>query len=265
MNESLLHIGDSVLSYRNGGSGEAVVLVHGFAEDGNIWNGIEQHLEQEFNVIVPDHVGSGKSKGNTAGITMEKMADDIKAILDRENIGSCTMIGHSMGGYVTLAFAEKYPEKLSRFGLFHSSAFADSDEKKENRRKNIDFIKKHGTAKYLEQSVPKLFSPLTNEKNKALVTSIIDRYSNFSPDSLVHYSEAMIMRPDRTDILKNFDKPILFILGEFDSNIPLEQGLEQCKMPGNSYIYICTLSGHMGMLEEPAFSLESIRYFLSGK
>jgi pimeloyl-ACP methyl ester carboxylesterase len=265
MNETIIHHENAILQYKSTGSGKTVLLIHGFAEDSEIWSDMAKSLEHEYTVIVPDLLGSGGSTGNTAGISMEKLADDIKIILDKENIGTCSMIGHSMGGYITLAFAEKYPERLNGFGLFHSTAYADSDEKKDARKKNIGFIKKNGSRKFLEQSVPKLFSPETNEKNKSLIKKIIDRYSNFSTHSLVHYTEAMMNRPERTEVLKNFPGPVLFIMGEFDSAVPLEQGLKQCQIPGISYIYICTHSGHMGMLEEPEFCLQAIRHFLSGK
>jgi pimeloyl-ACP methyl ester carboxylesterase len=170
-----------------------------------------------------------------------------------------------MGGYITLAFAEKYPERLTRFGLFHSSAYADNEERKANRKKNIEFINKHGTRKYLEQAIPKLFSEEFYKKNPGIIKELINKYSGIPESTLVHYTEAMMNRPDRVHVLKNFPGPVLFILGEFDTAVPLEQGLKQCHIPGISYIYICAHSGHMGMLEEPEFCLKAIRDFLSGK
>lgn len=244
---------------------ETVVLIHGFGEDSQIWENIAAGLEKDYHLIIPDLPGSGKAIEDIDGITMENMAEFIKALLDKENIAACSMIGHSMGGYITLAFAEKYPEMLNRFGLFHSTAFADSDEKKEARKKNIDFIHRHGSGKFQEQSVPKLFSKETNDKNPAIIRTIIDRYRNFSPDSLVHYTAAMMNRADRIHVLKSFPKPVLFIMGEHDTAVPLEQGLKQCSVPEFSYIYIATRSGHMGMLEEPEFCVNAVTEFLSGK
>ena len=244
---------------------ETVVLIHGFGEDLRIWENIIPELEPEYRILAPDLPGSGQQAANTAGITMESMAEFIKEMLDREKVGACSMIGHSMGGYISLAFAEKYPERLNRFGLFHSTAFADSDEKKDARKKNIEFITKHGAAKFLAQSVPNLFSEETANANPEVVKEMIDRYRNFSADSLVNYTQAMMARPDRIHVLKTFPKPVLFIMGEKDTAVPIEQGLKQCSIPEFSYIYIATRSGHMGMIEEPVFCVKALKEFLSAK
>ena len=173
------------------------------------------------------------------------------------------MVGHSMGGYITLAFAEKYPERLTSFALFHSSAYADNEEKKVARRKNIGFILNNGSAKFLAQAIPSLFHEKYKTEHPEGVVELIERYANFSPQALVSYTEAMINRPDRTAVLKGSRCPVLFILGEHDTAIPLQQGLEQCHLPEFSYIYICTDSGHMGMLEEQAFCTKAVIDFLS--
>src|SRR5215210_649891 len=133
-----------------------VILVHGFGEDHSVWDQQARHLEKNCRLIVPDLPGSGKAK--LGDVSMEGMADHLKNILEEQSVSSCIMIGHSMGGYVTLAFAEKYPEMLAGFGLFHSSAYADSEEKKATRRKAIDFIRKNGTKEFLKTSVPNLIA-----------------------------------------------------------------------------------------------------------
>lgn len=275
---------------------ETIILVHGFAEDSRIWDTIAPSLKINYKVLTPDLPGSGnnessgvkknsaineskstkESSGNKesrsteessstkeTGISMESMADYLHQLIVKENISSCTMIGHSMGGYITLAFAEKYPELLNAIGLFHSTAYADSPEKVETRKKNIAFIQKNGSAKYIAQSVPTLFSEESAKEKPGMVKDMIARYSNFSPDSLVHYTAAMMNRPDRTHVLKSFKKPVLFIMGEKDTNIPIEQGLRQCSIPELSYIYIATRSGHLGMLEETEFCLNAMNEFLN--
>jgi pimeloyl-ACP methyl ester carboxylesterase len=242
---------------------ETVVLIHGFGEDSQIWNTITPELNDNYDIITPDLPGSGKlSTENIEDASMESLAEHINSLLLQKNVDTCTMIGHSMGGYITLAFAEKYPEKLNRFGLFHSTAYADSDEKKHARKKNIEFIRKHGSAKFLEQSVPNLFSKEFAEKKPAILKEFIDRYRNFPPDSLVHYTAAMMNRPDRIQVLKTFPRPVLFIMGEHDTAVPIEQGLKQCSIPEFSYIYIATHSGHLGMIEESEFCVKAIKEFL---
>ncbi len=265
MEEKTLKLKNSSVYYRITGSGDPVVLIHGFGEDSTIWDGLIEQLESNYRLVIPDLVGSGRSTGNTDGISMESMAEDVNALLQSENIDSCFMIGHSMGGYITLAFAEKYSDKIKGLGLFHSTAYADSEEKKGARKKNIDFIQKHGSAKFLEPATRNLFSDKTKSEKPDLVDELVDRYRNFSAASLVAYTEAMMNRADRTEVLKNFPKPVLLIIGEYDTAIPIEQSLKLCRIADFAYIYIAAHSGHLGMLEEPEFCLKAMQDFLSGK
>lgn len=265
MKEHALIEKDLSLFYKISGKGDPVVLVHGFGEDSSIWDSMIGDLKKDYMLIIPDLAGSGRSTGNMEHISMESLAGHMNMILEKENIESCYMIGHSMGGYVTLAFAEKFSAKLQGLGLFHSSSFADNDEKKEARKKNIDFIKKHGSAKFIEQATPNLFSEEFRKNHPEVVNELVRKYSGFSPTSLVAYTEAMMARPDRSEVLKTIDKPVLLIIGEYDTAVPLEQSLKLCKIADFGYIYIGAQSGHMGMLEEPEFCLKAIRDFLSGK
>jgi len=250
------------LSYTVCGNGIPVMLVHGFAEDGSIWENQRKALEPYFKLIIPDLPGSGKSEQLNEG-SMEIFADTLHAIVVSENLQSLVMIGHSMGGYITLAYAEKYASSLSGFGLFHSSAYADDNEKIETRRKGIRFIRENGSAKFLEQAIPGLFSEQTKSSNPALVEEIIERYANFNPESLVQYYESMIDRPDRTKVLKESKSPVLFILGTYDIAVPLNKALEQTHLPDISYIHICKSSGHMGMLEESSQCNEILKMFIN--
>lgn len=265
MQEHALIEKDLSLYYNVYGEGEPVVLIHGFGEDSTIWSGMIAALQENYKLIVPDLRGSGRSTGNMLHTSMDSLADDISKILDKENIPECVMIGHSMGGYITLAFAETYGHRLKGVGLFHSTAFADSDEKKQTRKKNAEFIKKYGSAKFIEQSIPNLFAEQSKEKHKDLIKGLIERYSAFSPISLVAYTEAMMNRPDRTETLRMFQHPVLLILGEYDTAIPIDQSMKLCQIADFAYIYIATESGHMGMLEEPEFCLKAILDFLSGR
>src|SRR5687768_607053 len=134
--------------YRAYGSGQPVVLIHGFGEDGEVWNNQVVYLKDKVNLLVPDLPGSGRSE-MIGDMSIEGMAEVIKFILDSEVPAipggiKATLIGHSMGGYITLAFAEHYPEFLTGFALFHSTAYNDDEEKKAVRLKGIGFIEKHG-------------------------------------------------------------------------------------------------------------------------
>jgi len=243
------------ISYRVNGKGRPVLFVHGFGEEANVWKDLTAHLKDRYLIIIPDLPGSGESE-LIPDMSIEGMAETLHEIVQAEKLHTCTLIGHSMGGYITLAFAEKYQNRLDAFGLFHSTSYADNDEKKATRRKGIAFIKEHGAFEFLKAVTPNLFSPQTKEENNTLIEKQIAGLSRFTPDVLVAYYEAMIGRPDRTDILRQTLVPVLFIIGKWDNAVSPDDCLKQSHLPGISYIHLLPQSGHMGMLEEPT-SIES--------
>lgn len=240
----------TALFYRTSGKGKPLVLVHGFAEDGTIFSNQVSFFEKDYYVIVPDLPGSGQSAFNETVSTIEGYAEAVLAILDAEEISKAMVIGHSMGGYITLAIAGLHPELLETFGLFHSSAYADDDEKKKARNKSIEFINEHGAAKFLEESIPKLFAEKFRKEHPEKVNELVKRYAGFDKRALVQYTRAMMQRPDRTSVLKSWKAPILMIIGEEDSAIPFQLSLQQSHLPTLCYIHIAKQTGHMGMIEE---------------
>lgn len=247
---------DATIFYTVSGKGKTIVLIHGFGEDGSIWNEQVDFLKHHFCVIVPDIPGSGNSSF-LKDATIDVYAEIIKEIINAEaqklppgKNDKITIIGHSMGGYITLAFVEKFPEYLNSFGLFHSSAFADEQEKIDGRLKAIEFIKINGANAFLKTSIPTLFTKQFSEKNSEKICTLVENGKKFTDETLIQYYNAMINRPDRTAILKSFNKPVLFIIGEHDSAIPLDISLQQCYLPAQSHVHILSESAHMGMWEE---------------
>jgi len=250
----------SSIHYRVSGGGQPVVLLHGFGEDGEIWDKQVEFLKTRFRVIVPDLPGSGQSEviSRESGAWIEVYAEIVKAILVEEKTTQCVMIGHSMGGYITLAFAEKYPEWLQAFGLFHSTAYADSEEKKLNRLKSIEFINNNGAYAFLKTSIPALFW----KQDNTYIARLIEKGKDFSSGALAQYYAAMIARPNRTEVLKHFPRPILFVLGQYDPAVPFRDGLQQSYLPTQSYIHVLRKTAHMGMLEETEKANEILLQFL---
>ncbi|HEY5461858.1 MAG TPA: alpha/beta hydrolase [Hanamia sp.] len=256
--------------YRIEGKGQPVLLLHGFAEDGNIWNKQVHDLKENFLLIIPDLPGSGQSEMLDGKCTLNDYAEVVKAIADevvikknkKEATNLFSLVGHSMGGYITLAFAEKYPELLNSFGLFHSSAFADDEQKIATRKKGIEFIKKNGTEAFLKTSIPNLFSEQTQKERPELIAQLINISKNISPEALIQYYEAMIKRSCRTSVLESFSKPILFIAGKYDKAVPLEISLRQIHLPAFSFMHILQHSAHIGMWEESKLSSMYLRNFL---
>jgi len=252
--------------YRIEGKGNPVLLLHGFGEDGNIWNKQIESLKKSFLFIIPDLPGSGQSEMLDGNATLEDYSEVVKviadeAILKKEIENQFCLIGHSMGGYITLAFAEKYPSFLNSFGLFHSSAYADTDEKINVRKKAISFITENGTEAFLKTMIPNLFSEETKNKWPELIEQLFKISKNISPEALIQYYKAMIKRAARVSVLKSFEKPVLFIIGKEDTVIPLQLSLGQCHIPSISTIHILQHSGHMGMWEEEDLSNEFLKDF----
>lgn len=241
---------DSTISYSDEGSGPIVVLVHGFGEDGRIFSPQVDHLKRFCRVIVPDLPGSGGSPYQ-AGVSdsIVRMADLVHELILSLTQEPVILLGHSMGGYITLSVAERYPECLKAFGLLHSSGFADSEEKKQTRKKAIAFIQNIGAYPFLETAIPGLFAPAYLQQHPDEVTALVDQGRSFSNEALIAYYEAMMQRPDRTHVLRSSKEPVLFILGTEDKAAPLEDVLKQVHLPDTSYFHVLQGVGHMGMME----------------
>ncbi len=250
------------IAYDITGRGRPVMLIHGFGEDRDVWKYQAIHLQDHNLLIIPDIPGSGGSEFNPNLETINAYAEALLAVLDAENIAVCGMIGHSMGGYICLALAEKYPERFNCLAMVHSSAFADNEEKIAARRKSIAFIEANGSLAFLKTSTPNLFSEAWKKANPSAVEGLIQRGASFLPEALIQYYNAMISRPDSIPILEKWPKPVLFLIGKYDLAIPFEASMKQCHLAAESHVFILKQSGHMGMWEERSASNAALAGFL---
>jgi pimeloyl-ACP methyl ester carboxylesterase len=265
MRKTVEHNNDSLI-YHVYGEGFPVILIHGFAETNSIWNNQTNYLSNNCKLIVPDLPGSGESILNNSPekkLSIKELAESIFSIVQKENIEQCIMLGHSMGGYVILAFAEKYPEKLKAFGFVQSTAFADNEEKKQNRIKGINVMESYGSYTFLKTSAPGLFAENFKTAHKDVVDKFIEDGKRFNKTSLQQYYYAMMQRPDRTSVLKNNKLPVLFVIGAEDIAAPLKDVLKQVHLPEIAYIYILENTGHMSMLEKPGKLNRILRNFVN--
>jgi pimeloyl-ACP methyl ester carboxylesterase len=262
--EKIILYQDKKIFYRSAGNGDPVMLVHGFGEDGNVWDKQVEHFKNKYHLIVPDLPGSGESE-MIDDMSMDGIAEVLHTIIHGENIDKCTVIGHSMGGYITLALVERYWNHVNAFGLFHSSAFADTEEKKATRKKGIEFIKQHGAFEFLKTATPNLFSPNSKEQTPNSINDFIESLKGFTSKALISYYEAMMSRPERSSILKKTTNPVLFVAGEHDNAVPLNDILKQCHLPEKSYFHVLKNSGHMGMIEEAQNANRILEEFLLEK
>ncbi|GIV33894.1 MAG: alpha/beta hydrolase [Chitinophagales bacterium] len=249
--------------YQDRGSGLPVVLLHGFGEDGAVWDYVAEHLQSDCRVIIPDLPGYRHSALPSEQMSIEWMADFVFAILENERLFNPVIIGHSMGGYVTLALTEKHPDLPSKIGLFHSHAFADDEEKKKSRQRAIELIQQKGTEPFIDELYNNLFSPRYVVQNADKVTQMKKRAYLCPAETLTGGLRAMMQRPDRIHVLQSFHKPILFILGKQDKAIPYEKSLQQCQYARVSQVHLFEESGHMGMLEEPDKAVQVTREFIN--
>lgn len=244
---------DTEIFYEVHGNGKPVlVLIHGFAETGAVWVYQTAYLKKCFTVIVPDLPGYGRSAElniEPSKTTIEDYADCIYTIIKKENIENCIILGHSMGGYITLAIAENHSEILSAFGFVHSTALADSEEKKQNRLSGIEMIKTYGSYSFIKKTTPNLFAQKFKEERTDKIDQLTEQGKLYSKKSLQQNYYAMMNRCDRTNILKNTKFPVLFIAGKQDNAVSLNDTLKQVHLPEISYIHILNNAGHMGMWE----------------
>ena len=168
-----------------------------------------------------------------------------------------------MGGYVSLAFAKKYPVFLRGLVLFHSQPFVDTEEKKLNRLKSIDFVKRNGTAPYVKQLIPVLFSETYKKENPSIIQQLIERASDYPADGIMQCLQLMHDRPDNTTVLSNCDFPVCFIVGIEDKAVPTENSLNQLYLPVIADIHILEGVNHMGMFEATVETRETLHSFFS--
>lgn len=248
------------LTYRDEGQGFPLMLVHGFPMDGHLWDAQVPALRQRFRLLVPDLPGSGASPLTTP-LSIADMAESLHDILRWEQIGRCVMVGHSLGGYVTLAFAEKYPRMLQGFGLFHSTAYADTAEKRRDREKAIALMEGYGSAAFLRQMMPGMFSRRYRSERRSELAALIQERSSTPVATLVAYYRAMMARSDRTAVLEQTKTPVLFVMGKEDVAAPAGDMLQQALLPALASVHAFGDVAHLGMLEHPEQSARILEDF----
>ena len=240
---------ESLLSHFEAGEGIPVVFIHGFCENKEIWRDFVQPLSQKARVIVIDLPGFGDNPELTAPVTVADFAEAIFHFLQQKGVERCIMIGHSLGGYVALAFAEKFPQRLRGLGLFHSTAYPDTIEKKQGRDKTIDFIERYGADEFVNEFIPPLFSEGKRFEEKETINWLIDMAKKTAKSTIIESIRAMRDRKDRSKVLEKMAQPVLFISGKNDIALNFQTGFHQFSLPANAVVHIMSNVGHMGMFE----------------
>lgn len=248
------------IAYYTKGEGNTIVLLHGFIESGKIWDHFAEVLVENFKVVVIDLPGHGRSEVVAEVHGMDLMAEVVNKVLLTEKISEAVVIGHSMGGYVGLEFAQLYPEMLKGLVLFHSQAAPDNEETRENRRRTINIVKQN-RAGFIKQFIPDLFDQRYVGNYQEEIAGLLEEASKMSPEGIIAAIAGMKDRRGGLLFLMNTDKPVLFIIGKQDSRIPYNQVLAQAVIPAHSEVLLLDHVGHMGYIEAPQIILQAIRHF----
>ncbi len=249
--------------YNDEGHGQVVLLLHGFTESMSIWEDYSNKLSREYRVVCIDLPGHGHSDCIDEVHSMDLMAEVVKHVLDTLKISRCAVLGHSMGGYVSLAFAEKYPEFITGLCMFHSTAGADGEEARTNRDRTIEFVRQHRIS-FISTFIPDLFAPESQKKYPEQINALVDQARNMTAESIIAAQIGMRDRPDRTNILTQSTYPILFMLGKLDKRIPYESAMKQVSLPEDAILLSMGGVGHMGYIEARDKTLFALRVFLEG-
>ncbi len=265
MKETFVIAGDAVLHVADSGKGEkCIVLLHGYLESMYVWDDFLPLLTPRVRVVTVDIPGHGISDAIAEIHTMELMADTLRDMLDAMGIERVTMVGHSMGGYIALAFCEKYPERLDGVVLLSSTPNADTDEKKENRRREIALVRA-GKKDMLAAVAPEAgFAEQNRKRLRDYIEDLVEQVHMTDEDGIVALLEGMIARKDQNEMLRQSAVRQLFILGKKDGYIPVE--VAEAFIAKNPQAEVAWLeeSGHMGFIEEPQACAEALLRFVVG-
>lgn len=237
------------------------MLLHGFLEERSMWNDYAERLSVNHQVICIDLLGQGESDCLGYVHSMELHAEAVKAVLDAESIKSYSVVGHSMGGYVALALAEKYPQLIDNLVLFHSTANSDSDERKAERERVISLAQRNKNV-YVNSVIPTLFAEQTREKLTEEIRHVAELASDFPTQGIIANIRGMMERKSQFETLRNAAFETLIIHGELDPVIATEDLQTQESLSTKIRMTTIPEIGHMGHLEAPEKCYEILSNFV---
>jgi len=243
-----IHLGYDAI----GGSGPPLVLIHGFGLDRSIWREMVFEYMPDQHVILPDVRGHGESDAPSRPYLMEELADDLAGLLSILHIDKAIVCGHSMGGYISLAFADLYPQRLLGLGLITTNAKADSDAKRKSRYRLIEQVRSHGSGELAKSLAPRL------SQNETVIKRTHALIESTSPVGIMGTAHAMAERPDRMVLVQKLVLPTLVAAGEEDQIADFADTRQLAEAFPNGRFLAIPNAGHMPMWESPARLAEGI-------
>lgn len=261
MNYYILYNGGKIY-YTDEGDGDVIVLLHGYLETSDIWGRFSGRLASGFRVISVDLPGHGSSKVYGECHSVEFMAGAVKSLLENLNIKKAFITGHSMGGYVALAFLELFPDMLHGYCLFHSHPFADSAETLKKRENEIKVVRSGKKYLIYPESVSNMYADINMGKFHEALQRSKDIASTVSDEGMIAALNGMMSRPSRQAVMEKGKVPCLWIMGKLDKYIACDTVLSKVNLPSNVKVIILEKSGHMGFIEEEDFSISILTRFV---
>lgn len=238
-----------------------VVLLHGYLESKETWKEYTSILAKKFNVVSIDLLGHGESGCVGYVHTMEEMADVVKAVLKEHDLRKAILVGHSMGGYVALAFAEKYPDSIKGLCLFNSTALADSESKQKDRTRAINVVKKNHE-RYVAEVIPNLFIHTDTLELKKAEKKALKIALNTPKQGIIAALEGMKIRDNRELVVKFAPCPVLYIIGKLDKLLPYQELIAQSALNENGSYYLSEKGGHLCFFEDKFPTLTALQKFI---
>ncbi len=248
-----INVNGITLAYTRRGRGKPLMLIHGYPLDQTIWDRVAHLLEGTFDVILPDLRGFGASSTIESQYSLDDMARDLVGLLDAIGLGKIFMAGHSMGGYLALAFARNHPSRLIGLGLVASQLLADPPANKEGRYKTAAEVAEKGVGIVADGMTPKLTSNAGIQKG---LHALILRQSK---SGVIGALKAMAERQDSTEFIRGFELPLVLVHGEADALLPIERAREAKAASKSARLLELTGVGHMPMLEAPQETAWALR------
>ena len=252
-----------MVHYRDEGRNnkKTVVLLHGFLQNLDVWSSYVLSYMHDFRVLTIDLPGHGHTDTFGEVHSMDMMARVVKTVLDEAGVNQCVMVGHSMGGYVALAFAEKYPYSLRGLGLVNSHALCDSDSHRESRQAVCEQVMEN-RASYIVNFVPTLFDDSNRAALSQDIKDLRDQCLETRAEAIIAAQTGMMNRPSRIGVLQQLEVPVLFVYGKNDKRIPIEIAISQAMIPSHSEILLLDHVGHMSFMEEREYVKPRIKNFV---
>lgn len=266
MTEKFIMAGQTALHVCDSEAGDkCVVLLHGYLESMLVWDDFVPLLYKRVRVVTLDLPGHGISVVAGETHTMEFLADTVAAGIRALGIGRCTVVGHSMGGYVALALCERHPELLDGLVLFSSTPNPDTPEKAENRRREIALVRA-GKKEALARVAPAAgFAPENRTRMQEAIEELAEQVFVTEEEGIVALLNGMIARKDQNEMLRETKVPVLFILGRKDNYIPVEAAEKMVAEHPEAQVVWLENSGHMGFLEQPEAAADALLSFVGAE